>query len=186
LQVKSIDVLSSAEWLAEGKILIHPTEGVWGIGCDALNKSSFQKVYDLKKRPRNKSFILLIKSFESIRNYLVKLDTNDLKYIEDVWPGHTTLLIKYNEKLPEHLKNESGKVALRVSNHYPINTLFKAFNGILVSTSANLSGEPNIENIDDILSTFAHKDVAHYDDKLGNNKKPSRIIDLESRTIIRD
>ena len=84
------------------------------------------------------------------------------------------------------MKNESGKVALRVSNHYPINTLFKAFNGILVSTSANLSGEPNIENIDDILSTFAHKDVAHYDDKLGNNKKPSRIIDLESRTVIRD
>jgi len=49
LQVKSLDVLSSAEWLAEGKILIHPTEGIWGIGCDALNKSSFQKVYDLKK-----------------------------------------------------------------------------------------------------------------------------------------
>ena len=56
----------------------------------------------------------------------------------------------------------------------------------MVSTSANLSGEPNIENIDDILSTFAHKDVGYYDDKLGNNKKPSRIIDLESRTIIRD
>ena len=100
MQVKSLDVLSSAEWLAEGKILIHPTEGVWGIGCDALNKSSFQKVYDLKKRPRNKSFILLIKSFESIRNYLVKLDTNDLKYIEDVWPGHTTFCLLYTSPSP--------------------------------------------------------------------------------------
>ena len=63
----SLDVFSSADWLAEGKILLHPTEGVWGIGCDALNENSFLRVYELKKRPRNKSFILLIKSYEAIQ-----------------------------------------------------------------------------------------------------------------------
>ena len=70
----SLDVLSSASWLAEGKILLHPTEGVWGIGCDALNEKSFLRVYELKKRPRNKSFIVLIKSLESVKKYIKNLD----------------------------------------------------------------------------------------------------------------
>ena len=62
--------MSSASWLAEGKILLHPTEGVWGIGCDALNEKSFLRVYELKKRPRNKSFIVLIKSLESVKKFV--------------------------------------------------------------------------------------------------------------------
>ena len=89
----SLDVFSSADWLAEGKILLHPTEGVWGIGCDALNENSFLRVYELKKRPRNKSFILLIKSYEAIQKYIKNSDKIDLNFINTVWPGPTTLLV---------------------------------------------------------------------------------------------
>jgi len=105
LHNNSLDVLSSASWLAEGKILLHPTEGVWGIGCDALNEKSFLRVYELKKRPRNKSFIVLIKSLESVKKYIKNLDVQDINFINSVWPGPTTLLVEYNEKLPQHLKN---------------------------------------------------------------------------------
>ena len=118
--------------MAEGKILIHPTEGIWGIGCDALNKKSFLRIYDLKKRPKNKSFILLIDSFHTVSKYINQLSVEELNFIDTVWPGPTTLLIDYNEKLPEHLQNVSGKIALRVSNHYPIKSLLQAFKGIMV------------------------------------------------------
>ena len=70
---KSLNLLSSANHLAEGKILIHPTEGIWGIGCDALNKESFLRIYDLKKRPKNKSFILLYsRSKDKYANQLIE------------------------------------------------------------------------------------------------------------------
>ena len=103
-----------------------------------------------------------------------------------MWPGPTTLLINYNEKFPEHLQNVSGKIALRVSNHYPIKSLLSAFNGIVVSTSANISGQDNLNNIDEIMNVFNESDVAYFDDKLGGNNKPSRIIDLHTRAVIRD
>ena len=183
---KSLNLLSSANHLAEGKILIHPTEGIWGIGCDALNKESFLRVYDLKKRPKNKSFILLIDSIDTISKYLNKLSVEELNFIDTVWPGPITLLIDYDEKLPDHLQNTSGKIALRVSNHYPIKALLSTFNGIMVSTSANISGQDNLNNINEIMSVFNESDVAYFDDKLGNNNKPSRIIDLHTRTVIRD
>lgn len=183
---KSLNLVSSVNHLAEGKILIHPTEGIWGIGCDALNKESFLRVYDLKKRPQNKSFILLIDSLDTISKYINQLSVEELNFIETVWPGPTTLLIDYNDKLPKHLQNASGKIALRVSNHYSINALLTNFKGIMVSTSANISGQDNLNNIDEIMGVFNEPDVAYFDDKLGDNNKPSKIIDLHTRAIIRD
>ena len=91
----SLDVFSSASWLTKGKILLHPTEGVWGIGCDALNEKSFLRVYELKKRPRNKSFILLAKSLKEVKKYIKNFDHLDLNFINNIWPGPTTLLVDY-------------------------------------------------------------------------------------------
>jgi L-threonylcarbamoyladenylate synthase len=109
-----------------------------------------------------------------------------LNFINNIWPGPTTLLVDYNDNIPSHLKNDSGKIAIRVSNHYPIKSLFNSFNGLIVSTSANISGEKNIELVEDLIKTFHHEDVGFYNAKLGNNIKPTRIIDLNSREIIRD
>ena len=102
------------------------------------------------------------------------------------WPGPYTFLIKYNEKLPTHLKNASGKIAIRVSNHLPIRHLFDKFSGFMVSTSANISGEENINNPNHIMNYFEYEEMAYYDEILGDNKSPSTIIDLESRAIIRE
>jgi len=183
---KSLDISASSDWLNNGKILIHPTEAVWGIGCDAFNKNSFLRVHELKKRPINKNFILLAGSYESVKYYLKDIKDSDINFLNTVWPGHVTVLFKYNKNLPEHLTNSTGKIAIRVSNHYPLKTIFKRFNGLMVSTSANISGENPINNFDQIIDTFGDKDVAYYDALLGDNKSPSKIIDLESRNIIRN
>jgi Putative translation factor (SUA5) len=85
LHKKSLNLLSSASHLAEGKILIHPTEGIWGIGCDALNIESFLRIYDLKKRPKNERCILLIDSIDTISKYINKLSVEELNFIDTVW-----------------------------------------------------------------------------------------------------
>jgi len=182
----SLNLDSSIDWLNSGKTLIHPTESIWGIGCDAFNKDAVENIFKLKKRHKNKSFILLVDSLEAIEKYLKKINIDDKNYLMKYWPGAYTFLIKYNNKLPTHLHNESGKIAIRVSNHLPLNTLIKAFSGFMVSTSANISGEKNINNPIDIINFFECEELAYYDESLGKNTSPSKIIDLETKAIIRE
>ena len=74
---------------------------------------------------------------------------------------------------------------MRVSNHLPIKTLLEAFSGFLVSTSVNISGQQEINDINEIINYFEYDELAYYDESLGGNDKPSQIIDLESKAIIR-
>ena len=182
---KILDISSSAKWLKEGNILIHPTESIWGLGCDAFNKLSVNLIFKIKKRNKNKNFILLIKSLESFDHYLKHINKNDKDFLQKHWPGPYTFLIKYNKQLPKHLKNNTGKIALRVSNHLPIKRLFEIYSGYIISTSANISGQVNLNSPNEILDFFVSDKMAYYDEALGTNKSPSTIIDLESRSIIR-
>ena len=181
----SLDISSSISWLESGKILIHPTESIWGLGCDAFNELAIEKIFSIKKREHNKSFILLCKSLDFLNYYIDEINREDEILLKNNWPGPVTFLIRYNKNLPEHLHSENGKIAVRVSNHLPIINLFKGFSGIMVSTSANISGEENINNPNEIVDIFEHHELAYYDESLGVNKKPSQIIDLETKAIVR-
>lgn len=181
----SLDVSSSSKWLKSGKILAHPTESIWGFGCDAFNKNSVDQIFSLKKRDKKKSFILLAGSIDLIEKNLCYLSKNDKDYLSMHWPGPYTFLIKYNENIPEHLKNDTQKIAVRVSNHLPLVRLFKTFSGFMISTSANISGKRNINNPQEIIDIFEYDELAYYDESLGDNISPSQIIDLETKTVIR-
>ena len=74
---------------------------------------------------------------------------------------------------------------MRVSNHLPLRTLLEGFSGFMVSTSVNISGQQNINDLDEILNYFEYDELAYYDESLGRNNQPSQIIDLESKSIIR-
>tara|TARA_X000001036_G_scaffold88688_1_gene80957 strand:- start:4146 stop:4706 length:561 start_codon:yes stop_codon:yes gene_type:complete len=185
LEKFSLDKDSSIQWLEKGKILVHPTESIWGLGCDAFNENAINKIFKLKKRNKNKGFILLVKSLDSIQEYLYKLSLDDKEYLNRLWPGPYTFLIKYNERLPKHLRNETAKIAIRVSNHLPIKNLFKGFDRPIISTSANISGQEIINNPQEVINFFECDEVAYYDEMLGENNSPSQIIDLDSKDIIR-
>ena len=89
----SLNLDSAVEWLNSGKTLIHPTESIWGIGCDAFNKDAVEKIFKLKKRHKNKSFILLVESLDAIEKYLQKINIDDQNYLMKYWPGAYTFLI---------------------------------------------------------------------------------------------
>ena len=183
---KSLDIASSVEWIKSGKILVHPTEGIWGLGCDAFNEDAVNKIFKIKRRSKNKSFILLSESLDFLKKYIQDLNKEDEKFLENYWPGPVTFLIKYNQNLPKHLHTENEKIAVRVSNHLPIKSLLNEFSGLMVSTSSNLSGGAIIHDPIKILKFFESNDLAYYDEQLGQTKKPSKIIDLESKSVIRE
>ena len=183
---KALDLNQSINWLKAGKVLVHPTESIWGLGCDALNESAINLIFKLKKRPLNKSLIVLAESYFSIKKFVTSLNPDQEKLLNEKWPGPYTFLFTYNKNLPGHLMNETGKIAIRVSNHLPLKYLLKAYKGFMVSTSANFSGQSNINCPNKILETFANDDIAYYDELLGDQSKPSKIIDLETGIIIRE
>ena len=183
---KALDLNHSINWLKAGNVLVHPTESIWGLGCDALNESAIDLIFKIKKRPLDKNLILLVDSYSSIRNFVINLNPDQEKLINEKWPGPYTFLFKYNKTLPSHLMNDTGKIAIRVSNHLPIKHLLQAYKGFMISTSANLSGQSNINCPNKILETFTNDDLAYYDESLGNQLKPSQIIDLETGIIIRE
>ena len=183
---KALDLNQSINWLKAGKVLVHPTESIWGLGCDALNESAINIIFKLKQRPLNKSLILLAESYFTIKEFVTSLNPDQEKLLNEKWPGPHTFLFTYNKNLPSHLMNETGKIAIRVSNHLPVKNLLKVYKGFMVSTSANFSGQSNINCPNKILETFANDDIAYYDESLGEQLKPSQIIDLETGIIIRE
>ena len=183
---KALDLNQSINWLKAGKVLVHPTESIWGLGCDALNESAIDLIFKLKQRPLNKSLILLAESYFTIKEFVTSLNPDQEKLLNEKWPGPHTFLFTYNKNLPSHLMNETGKIAIRVSNHLPVKNLLKVYKGFIVSTSANFSGQSNINCPNKILETFANDDIAYYDESLGKQLKPSQIIDLETGIIIRE
>ena len=183
---RCLNLDQSIDWIKSGKILAHPTESIWGLGCDANNEEAVNQIFKLKKRNKDKNFILLAPSFEVASIYLKDVSKKDLKYINKFWPGPYTFLFQFNEKLPYHLKNNTGKIAIRVSNHLPLKSILKTINILFVSTSANLSGESVFNCPKELIKCFDSDILAYYDAPLGTNKKPSKIIDLETRKVIRD
>ena len=183
---EALDLNQSINWLKAGKVLVHPTESIWGLGCDALNESAIDLIFKLKQRPLNKSLIVLAESYFSIKKFVTSLNPDQEKLLNEKWPGPYTFLFTYNKNLPSHLMNETGKIAIRVSNHLPLKYLLKAYKGFMISTSANFSGQSNINCSNKILETFANDDIAYYDESLGDQSKPSQIIDLETGIIIRE
>ena len=176
----------ASNWLKEGKILIHPTEGVWGLGCNASNISACKKISNLKKRSDNKNFILLAPSISFALKLCAELEVSQIEYLESVWPGHVTVIMQANDSLSLSIKAKDNSIAIRVSDHLPITNLLNSFNGLMVSTSANISNLPTPNSIDDIKKIFNDSDVAVYAHDNGDASKPSSIVDLNSMEYIRE
>ena len=175
----------ASNWLKEGKILIHPTEGVWGLGCDASNIKACEKIALLKQRSKSKNFILLAPSISFAIDCSEKIESSQIEFLESIWPGHVTVILQANSSISPSIKEENSTIGIRVSNHLPIKNLFKGFDRPIISTSANISGQEIINNPQEVINFFECDEVAYYDEMLGENNSPSQIIDLDSKDIIR-
>ncbi len=129
------------EVLKKGGIILYPSDTIWGIGCDALNKKAIAKVFALKQRFERKNMIILVTSLEEAAIYVER--------IPDVVPDlinsfNRPLTVVYPgaRNLPENLIAEDGSVGIRVVKNEFCETLIRALKKPLVSTSANVSGMP--------------------------------------------
>lgn len=183
-------VADAAQCLAQGKVLAYPTEAVWGLGCDPYNEAAFSEILRLKQRPIEKGVILLAGQISQVEHLLQNLDADIRQQVIQSW-SHTsnqdratTWLLPADDSIPTWIKGNHPKVAVRVTNHPLCIALCHAFNGFIVSTSANPAGLAPARSIQDANQYFA-SEIDYLNGDLGLSQEPSKIIDASTGEVIR-
>lgn len=135
------DILRSLEVLKSGGTILYPTDTVWGIGCDATNPEAVRKVMELKNRPESKAFVVLLADERDLIRYLAHLDLQVFDFLS-TRSKPTTVIYEGPIGFAENLTGEDHTVAIRLVKEDFCRHLIKRFRKPIVSTSANISGEP--------------------------------------------
>lgn len=180
------DINKCLEVLRAGGLILYPTDTVWGIGCDATNADAVAKVYALKKRDDSKSLIVLFDSVARVGGYVDRLP--DVAYdMMDLTDKPLTLILDGAKNMATNLIAEDGSVGIRVSEEKFSHDLCQRFKKPLVSTSANISGQPTAavfsEISDEIVSGVDY--VVKYRQDDNSKHKPSSIVKLAANGLVK-
>ena len=143
------DIKRAIETLRNGGIILYPTDTVWGIGCDATNPEAVKKVYEIKHRDDSKALICLVDSDARLQRYVRNVPDVACDIFE-LATKPTTIILDDAVNLAPNLIAEDGTIAMRITQEPFSKELCYRFQKPLVSTSANISGEPAAQNYCDI------------------------------------
>ena len=179
--IPKINTSDASDIIKNGGIVIYPTEGIYGIGCDPYNKHSVEKIFQIKGRDYDKRFILISSQVEFLTDIIdtyVALDER-LKSKDFV-----TWIVPANDSCPSWLKSDAG-VAVRITQHPVVKDLCNKLGSPIISTSANYANQEYINDISIIEKLFDGKVSCIVNGKLGNKKKPSTVRDIISNELLR-
>ena len=146
------DIRQAVETMRKGGVILYPTDTVWGIGCDATNAEAVKRVYAIKQRDDSKALICLVDSDARMQRYFRNVPDVAWQLIDSLAEGGkpTTLILDGAINLAGNLIAEDGSVGIRITNEPFSKELCYRFQKAIVSTSANISGEPAAQNYCDI------------------------------------
>jgi len=147
------DIRLAVETMRKGGVILYPTDTVWGIGCDATNAEAVKRVYAIKQRDDSKALICLVDSDARMQRYFRQVPDVAWQLIDSLKESDakpTTLILDDAVNLAENLIAEDGSVGIRITNEPFSKELCFRFQKAIVSTSANISGEPAAQNYVDI------------------------------------
>ena len=147
------DIKNAVEAMRKGGVILYPTDTVWGIGCDATNAEAVKRVYEIKQRDDSKALICLVDSDARMQRYFRNVPDVAWQLVDSLKEGDgkpTTLILDGAINLADNLIAEDGSVGIRITNEPFSKELCFRFQKAIVSTSANISGEPAAQNYCDI------------------------------------
>ncbi len=135
---------AGASLLRSGGVLAYPTEAVWGLGCDPFDEAAVLRLLAIKQRPVDKGVILVAADLAQFDPLLAweALPRERADIVRAQWPGPRTWIVPVTARVPRWITGTHTGLAVRVSDHPDVVALCRAFGGPIVSTSANLAGEP--------------------------------------------
>jgi len=158
------DIRNAVETLRKGGVILYPTDTIWGIGCDASNEAAVRRVYEIKQRDDSKALICLVDSDARLQRYVRNVPDVAWQLIDCLTPPEgsqgkntgeksqrpTTLILDGAVNLAPNLIAEDGSIGIRITHESFSHELCYRFQKAIVSTSANISGEPAAQNYCDI------------------------------------
>lgn len=165
--------------MRDGGVILYPTDTIWGLGCDASNQDAVKRIFSIKQRSDSKSMLVLIDSDAKLNYYVEEIP--DVAYdLMDLSEKPLTIIYDGARRLAPQLIAEDGSVGIRVTKEAFSRELCARMRGAVVSTSANISGQPSPANFAEISKEIidAVDYVVEYRRDDQSKAKPSGIIKL--------
>ena len=168
--------------LAAGGAVVLPTETVYGLFAQALNQEAVERVYELKRRPRDKALNLNVASIEEIYAF----SKNQPSYLKQLYqaflPGPLTIILQANDRVPTWINSGMETVGFRIPNHPLTLDLIQKY-GPLIGPSANLSGKASGTSFQQIMMDF-QEEISGVEDDAALTGQDSTILDLSGEKAI--
>lgn len=173
-------------WYKKGSVFAYPTEAVFGLGCDPLNKQAVHKILELKNRPIEKGMILVASDFSQIEDYIEfsALPSSSQQKVLESWPGPITWLLPKSNQTPDWVSGESDMVAVRISAHSIVRDMCDTLAAPMISTSANPASMPPAKSKSEVVNYFG-TNIKIVQGELGKQSAPSQIFHSLTMETIR-
>ena len=179
--------------LSRGGIIICPTDTVYGFLADTTNRKAVVKIFKIKKRPKSKPLPVFVKDLKMARE-IAEIGKKQEEFLKKAWPGKVTVVLKTPVVEQSSLRGKGkpkfklygvarGTIAIRIPKYKFLNNLLKKINKPLAQTSVNISGEPTLNKISDVVKKFGKSEILIIDGGDIKKSKPSRILDMTRNKI---
>lgn len=180
------DIKKACEVMRNGGIILYPTDTVWGIGCDATNSEAVAKVYKLKQRCDSKALIVLLDNENLLQRYVDEVP--DIAYeLIDVSIKPLTIIYDKGINLSKELLADDNSIGIRITREEFSLQLCRAFRKPIVSTSANISGQPTPNCFNEISQEIKQgvDYIVEYNQLNTEPHQPSSVIKLSQDGAIK-
>lgn len=180
------EIKKACQVMREGGVILYPTDTIWGIGCDATNEDAVRRVYEIKQRADSKAMLVLVDSAVKVDFYVQDVPEVAWDLIE-LTDKPLTIIYSGARNLALNLLAEDGSVGIRVTSEEFSKRLCQQFRKAIVSTSANVSGQPSPQNFSEISEEIkaAVDYIVDYRREETGKAKPSSIIKLDKGGVIK-
>lgn len=181
------EVTQAIKVLSSDGVVAFPTDTLYALGGDPHSKKAIERIYAVKGRSTNKALPLLIANTDFLSKFAVNPPPFSIELTKHFWPGPLTLILNASKFVPNQITSGSGKVALRVPNHFIAQRLAYECNGAITGTSANISGATNPLNADGVRNMLGDTIDYVIDGGTCSTDLASTILDLTTSppTVVR-
>lgn len=168
--------------LNEGKLIVFPTETVYGIAGNGLTLSLVNNLYQAKKRDYSKPFTLMVNDITKIKD-IAYVSENEEKVIKKFMPGPITLILKKKDCISNLVTANSDTVGVRIPNHKIALSILKSVDYPLATSSANISGSVNNSNIEDIINDLENYVDIFIKGNISSNLLASTVVEIKNNEV---
>ena len=182
-----LDIAAAAAILARGGVIAYPTEAVWGLGCDPLDHDAVARLLQIKQRAVDKGLILVASQVQQLHGLvdLGALPAARLQVVQASWPGPHSWIVPVGPGAPAWISGQHRGIAVRISAHPTVRALCEACGHALVSTSANLAGEPAASRRDALDPRLLQQLDGVMEGETGGAARPSTLADALTGAALR-